>query len=130
MKRVAIALAATVLAACADSLKPDGTGGTISAPEFARPGGGGSGVTVIDLGTFPGANPSQSDAFGVNDNGYVVGFSYTASGVAHAFLWTPTGPLETTGSMAARDPPGGPKGGGPAAKANRPTAGVGGDAPG
>ena len=99
MKRAALALAATVLAACADSLKPDGTAGTTSAPEFARPGGGGSGVTVIDLGTFSGANPSQSQAFGVNDNGYIVGSSSTASGVAHAFLWTPTAPNATTGSM-------------------------------
>src|SRR6266545_6970577 len=99
LKRVALALAATVLAVCTDSLKPDGTDRTISAPEFARPGEGGSGVTVIDLGTFPGASPSQSQAFGVNDNGYIVGFSYTASGVAHAFLWTPAAPLATTGTM-------------------------------
>jgi probable HAF family extracellular repeat protein len=38
-----------------------------------------------DLGTLSRAKPSA--AFGINNSGQVVGFSYTASGQAHAFLW-------------------------------------------
>jgi len=40
--------------------------------------------SVIDLGTLGGAN---SFSQGMNDSGQVVGYSYTASGAAHAFAW-------------------------------------------
>ena len=42
--------------------------------------------TVTDLGTLPGG--SESYAFGINNNGQVVGEAETASGVQHAFLYS------------------------------------------
>jgi probable HAF family extracellular repeat protein len=41
--------------------------------------------TITDLGTFPGGNSSY--AYGINDSGQVVGYSATADGSGHAFLW-------------------------------------------
>jgi probable HAF family extracellular repeat protein len=40
-----------------------------------------------DVGTLPGANPSRSEAFDVNNAGNIVGYSYTSSGLRHAFLY-------------------------------------------
>ena len=44
--------------------------------------------TFLDLGTLGG---TSSHARGINDAGQVAGNSTTASGVEHAFLWTPGG---------------------------------------
>ena len=44
-----------------------------------------SGGTMIDLGTLGG---TDSWAFGINNNGQIVGGSYTASGQDHAFLYS------------------------------------------
>jgi probable HAF family extracellular repeat protein len=52
-----------------------------------------------DLGTLPG--DSSSDGLAVNDLGEVAGNSVDASGVSHAFLWTPRG------GMRELMPPGG-----------------------
>lgn len=41
--------------------------------------------TVMDLGTLGG---TVSDAYGINENGQVTGFSYLANSIPHAFLWT------------------------------------------
>ncbi len=43
------------------------------------------GFTIKDLGTLPGGDSSQ--ATGINDRGQVVGYSSTASGSTHAFLF-------------------------------------------
>lgn len=42
-------------------------------------------VSVTDLGTLGG---TSSAAFGINDNGQIVGSATTSSGDSHAFLWT------------------------------------------
>jgi probable HAF family extracellular repeat protein len=41
--------------------------------------------SITDLGTLPGGDLSL--AYGINNRGQVVGFSYTASGLPRAFLW-------------------------------------------
>ena len=41
---------------------------------------------MIDLGTLPGFQ--SSGAIGMNNNGQIVGYSQTASGAVHAFLYT------------------------------------------
>ena len=56
------------------------TSSIVTQPVMAEPQ-----TTMVDLGTLGGI---QSTAYGINDLGEVVGNSYTASGVAHAFLWT------------------------------------------
>ncbi len=41
--------------------------------------------SITDLGTLPGGY--ESIAYGINNRGQVVGYSTTASGEYHAFLW-------------------------------------------
>ena len=43
--------------------------------------------TVISLGTLGGTMPT-SQAYGINDNGLVVGTAYTSGGQQHAFTYT------------------------------------------
>jgi probable HAF family extracellular repeat protein len=58
---------------------------------------GGTIGTMVDLGTLAGA---ESEAFAINSSGQVTGYSSTANfGAFHAFVWTPTTPGGTTGSM-------------------------------
>ena len=53
-------------------------------------------LAIQDLGTLGG---SSSAAYGINDSGQVVGFSRTASGPHHAFLWTTDGGMQDLGTL-------------------------------
>jgi probable HAF family extracellular repeat protein len=55
-----------------------------------------SSAAVIDLGDLGG---TTTCALAINDSGSVVGYSGLPDGTQHAFLWTPTAPNATTGSM-------------------------------
>jgi probable HAF family extracellular repeat protein len=82
-----LALAVTVmLSACADANQPSSL--PDDAPEAKRGvpgGGGGSGIIIVDLGSLGG---SMSAAYGLNDNGLIVGESKTQGGAQHAFVWS------------------------------------------
>ena len=56
-----------------------------------------SSYTASDLGTLPGG--SSSFANGVNDRGEIVGSSDTASGLQHAFSYTPSGGMIDLGTL-------------------------------
>jgi probable HAF family extracellular repeat protein len=51
---------------------------------------------MFDIGTLSG---DFSSATGLNDAGQLVGFSYGTSGEEHGFVWTPTLPNGTVGTM-------------------------------
>lgn len=51
---------------------------------------------TTDLGTLGG---TQSEALGINNLTQVVGWSYVASGVEHAFLWTKPGGMQDLGTL-------------------------------
>jgi probable HAF family extracellular repeat protein len=53
-------------------------------PLLGQPGGARE-LSITDLGTLPGGDFSV--AHGINSRGQVVGWSNTASGGSHAFLW-------------------------------------------
>src|SRR5262249_15777431 len=55
------------------------------------------GNTVVQLGILPGG--TFSVAIGINDYGQVVGYSANDNSANHAFLWTPSSPNSTTGTM-------------------------------
>ena len=44
--------------------------------------------TITDLGTLGGVAYDYSVATGINDSGQVVGYSYNANGLDHAFLYS------------------------------------------
>jgi probable HAF family extracellular repeat protein len=68
------------------SVKGIGCGAVVilGAIQFAVAGSGS--YSVLDLGTLPGG--TNSYATGINNNGQVVGWSTTASGYTHAFLYS------------------------------------------
>src|SRR5262245_51002315 len=69
----------------------------VSAAGVARPARAGILYTLKDLGTLGGV---ASEGAAVNDSGQVVGFSYTADDLGHAFLSGPGGgPLKDLGTL-------------------------------
>jgi probable HAF family extracellular repeat protein len=67
--------------------------GTVGSAAFLYSGG-----KMIDLGSLPGSGGSIG-ADAINTSGQVVGSSGMSSGLSHAFLWTPTTPNGTSGTM-------------------------------
>ena len=57
----------------------------------------GTNGSMIELGALPGGS-GRSVAYGINSQGHIVGGSSIGVG-SHAFLWMPTTPNATTGSM-------------------------------
>jgi probable HAF family extracellular repeat protein len=54
---------------------------------------------MIDLGTIGG---NGSEATGINNEGQVVGYSYTSSGLAHAFIWN-SGTMTDLGTLGGNN---------------------------
>ena len=55
---------------------------------------------IVDLGTLGG---SVGRAYGINNSGQVVGWSYTAGGKRHAFLWTASGGMQDLSTLPGVD---------------------------
>lgn len=73
---------ALLLAACGDPSSPSNSDAS-SAAAGGKPSG--SIASILDLGTLGGA---ASAAYGLNDNGQIVGESRTRAGSQHAFVWS------------------------------------------
>jgi probable HAF family extracellular repeat protein len=85
-------LTALLVAACGEATSPLSPDASTAAA--GRPSG--AGITMTDLGTLGGR---WSAAYGINESGVIVGGSTTASGVAHAFVWS-NGTMADLGSAA------------------------------
>jgi probable HAF family extracellular repeat protein len=65
----------------------------------------GASGTMTNLGTLPPASGAYSRANGIGDTGVVVGTSSSSTG-QRGFVWTPSTPNDTTGSMSVLGPTG------------------------
>jgi probable HAF family extracellular repeat protein len=57
-----------------------------------------TGGVLTDLGSLTGNPQTNTEAYGINNSGAVVGYSTAADGRSHAFLYT-SGPLQDLGTM-------------------------------
>ena len=69
---------------------------TLAGPSATAPAEAQDGITITDLGTLGG---SSSVAWDVGNLSQLVGFSRTATGATHAFLWTAGGDMEDLGTL-------------------------------
>ena len=93
MRHVALAVMATIgLVACNEPAPTAAERTGPGAPAFAAR----SSITITDLGTLGGRT---SEAWDVNIDGRVVGWSEIASGDHHAFLWTAAGGMQDLGTL-------------------------------
>ena len=83
-RRMLVIVAAVLVVSCAERDAPTSPEIDPAGAMGKKPGAGGSGITIVDLGTLGG--PS-SMAHGINDLYQIVGFSTTTGGAGHGFLW-------------------------------------------
>ena len=84
------------LAACSDAPNPTEAARPSDAPAPLFSTVSGSGYTAIGLGTL---GDSWSGALAINDAGQVAGWSYTASGERHAFVWDAASGMQDLGTL-------------------------------
>jgi len=84
------------IAACTDVATAPTTPPAIDRPQMAR---ATRSITMTNLGTLGGVG--DGEALGINAAGQVVGYSYTADGNAHAFLWE-NGSMRDLGTLGGR----------------------------
>lgn len=84
------------IAACTDVATAPTTPPAIDRPLMAR---AARSITMTKLGSLGGAG--NGEALGINSTGQVVGYSYTADGNAHAFLWE-SGSMMDLGTLGGR----------------------------
>ena len=81
-RKALVLVAAMFVAGCGDGAQPTSPSESPALVPGGRPGA--TGITIIDLGTLGG---SISVAQGINDQNQIVGYSTTAAGAQHAFVW-------------------------------------------
>lgn len=83
-RRMLLIVSSVLVLSCAENNGP--TSPVINQPDALgkKPSPGGSGITIVDLGTLGG---SSSTAHGINDQKQIVGFSTTIGGAGRGFLW-------------------------------------------
>ena len=94
-RRMLVIVAAVLVVSCAERDAPTSPEIDPSGAMGKKPAPGGSGITIVDLGTLGGP---FSMAHGINDQNQIVGGSTTSGGAGRAFLWD-DGTLTNLGTL-------------------------------